>query len=134
MSQRILIDDVTLPEDGCQAIAEVIIKGKGLTVSDGNFDPELSTTNGTSGFLLAATKEEKEDRLKDVNWVTGSPLDQSAYRSELTGIVGILATTSIIVKQFGIVTGGITIALDGESAFDEACGECPLSIDQASYY
>jgi len=33
-----------------------------------------------------------------------------------TRIVGILATTAIIVRQFGIVTGGITIALDGESA------------------
>lgn len=37
------------------------------------------------------------------------------------------------MKQFGIVTGGITIALDGESALDEACGEWPLSIEQASY-
>jgi len=115
------------------SIAEAIIKGKGLAVSDGSFDPKISTTNGSSGFLLAATKEEKEDRLKGVNWVPGSALDQSAYRSELTGIVGILATTAIIVKQFGIVTGEITIALDGESALDEACGEWPLAIDQASY-
>jgi len=133
MSQRILIDDVTLPADGCQAIAEAIIKGNGLAVSDGSFDPDISTTNGTSGFQLAATKDEKEDRLKGVNWVLSSPIDQSAYRSELTGIVGILATTAIIVQHYGIVTGGMTIALDGESALDEACGEWPLSIDQASY-
>ena len=133
MSQRILIDDVTLPADGCQAIAEAIIKGNGLAVSDGSFDPDISTTNETSGFQLAATKDDKEDRLNGVNWVPGSPIDQSAYRSELTGIAGILATTEIIVKHFGIVTGGITIALDGESALDEACGEWPLSIDQASY-
>ena len=37
------------------------------------------------------------------------------------------------MKHFGIVTGGITIALDGESALDEACGEWPLAIDRASY-
>ena len=37
-----------------------------------------------------------------------------------------------IVKQFGILTGGITIALDGESALDEACGDWHPTIDQAS--
>ena len=95
--------------------------------------PEYDLKNGTSGFQLAATKEETEDRLKAVNWVPGSPIDQSAYRSELTGIVGILATTAIIVQHFGIVTGGITIALDVESALDEASGEWSLTIDQASY-
>ena len=41
--------------------------------------------------------------------------------------------TAIIVKHFGIVTGGITIVLDGESTLDEACGEWPLAIDQTSY-
>ena len=59
----------------------------------------------TSGFVLAVSKEEKEDILKDVNWVTGTATDQSAtYRSELSGIAGILATVAIVVKQFGIVT------------------------------
>ena len=37
------------------------------------------------------------------------------------------------MKQFGIVTRGITIALDGESTLDEACGDWSLAIDQASY-
>ena len=87
MSQRILIDDVTLLVDGCQAIAEAIIRGEGSAVSDSNYDPKISTTNGSSSFHLAATKKEVEDRLKGVNWVPGSPIDQSAYQS---GIVGIL--------------------------------------------
>ena len=56
MSQRILIDNVTLPADGCQAIAEAIIRGEDSAVSDGSYDPKISTTNGTSGFQLAATR------------------------------------------------------------------------------
>lgn len=62
--------------------------------------------------------EEKEDQMKGVNWVPGIATVQSAYRSELSGIVGILVTVAIIVKQFGTVGGGMTIASDEESALD----------------
>ena len=51
----------------------------------------------------------------------------------MSGIVGILASVEIIVMKFGIVTGGITVALDGECALDEANGNWPLTIDQASF-
>lgn len=72
-----------LPLDGCQAITEAIIRGEGLAVSDGSYDPDIYTSVGTSGFVLAASKEENEDRLKGMNWVPDTATDQSAYRNEL---------------------------------------------------
>ena len=40
-----------------------------------------------------------------------------------------LSTVAILVKHFHITSGAITIALDGESALDEASGDWPLQID-----
>ena len=69
---------------------------------------------------MAVTQDADEERLDGSNYVTGSADDESAYRSELVGTIGVLATVAILVKQFHITSGAITIALDGESALDEA--------------
>ena len=60
--------------------------------------------------------------------------DQSAYRCELAGTVGMLATVAILVKQFHLTYGAITIALDGESALDDASGNWPLQIDASAVF
>ena len=44
-----------------------------------------------------------------------------------------LATVAILVKQFSIASGAFTIALDGESALEEASGNWPLQIDQPCF-
>ena len=67
------------------------------------------------------------------NYVNGIAEDQSPYRSELAGVIGILVTVDIIVKQNNITTGSITIALDGESALLQAKGDWPLRIDQPNF-
>ena len=74
-----------------------------------------------------------EERLSGVNWVPGSGEDQSAYRSELAGAVGILASTAILIKHYKITKGCLTIAFDGQSALNEAAGEWPFSIDQPCF-
>ena len=73
------------------------------------------------------------DGLEAVNWVPGTVIDQSAYHSELAGVCGILACLSILVQRFDIETGGITIALDGESALIQAKGNWPLCISQPCF-
>ena len=60
--------------------------------------------------------------------MTGFAEDQSAYRSELTGTIGVLATVVVLVKNFCITSGSITIALD--FVLDEAIGDWPLQIGQ----
>jgi hypothetical protein len=67
------------------------------------------------------------------NWVPGTPTDQSAYRSELTGIAGILSIVVIIIQHYDITKGSITIALDGYSALDQSAAETLLRIDQPDF-
>ena len=73
------------------------------------------------------------DRLEGCNFVTGLPADQSAYRSELAGVIGILSALSVLVHQHTITSGSVTIALDGESALKEASGSWHLKIDQPHF-
>jgi hypothetical protein len=40
---------------------------------------------------------------------------------------------AVITQQYDISAGSITIALDGESALDQASAETPLKIDQADF-
>jgi hypothetical protein len=40
---------------------------------------------------------------------------------------------AVIIQQYNITKGSITIALDGESALDQASAETPLKIDQADF-
>jgi hypothetical protein len=78
---------------------------------------------------------DKHDRdpLDGDNWVPGSPTDQWAYRSELAGIAGILLAVAVIIQQYDITKGSITIALDGELALDQDSAETPLKINQADF-
>ena len=130
---RILLDSVVLPNDGGEAIAKGIRDGTARAVSDGSFNPVTPIgPSGTSALNISASNE-NADVLEAVNWVPGTVIDQSAYRSELAGVCGILACLSIIVQHFDIKTGGITIALDGESAFNQSKGNRPLSISQPCF-
>jgi hypothetical protein len=129
-SEKILLDAVKLLQDNCQAISIAVAKGTARAISDGSYDP--LTHKGTSSLTIVADKHDK-DPLDGDNWVTGLPTDQSAYQSELAGIVGILSAVAVIIQQYDITKGSITIALDGESALDQASAETPLKIDQADF-
>ena len=90
-SPRVILDDITLPSDGGERIAAAIVGGATCVVSDGSFDPE--GRHGSSSFTMAAaTQDADEKRLDGSNDVTGSAENQSAYRSELAGTIGVLAT------------------------------------------
>jgi len=97
-------------------------------ISADSFEPE--GRHGSLSFTAAATLDADEESLDRSNYVTGSAEDQSAYRSELDGTIAVLATVLIVVKQFSITSGVITIALDGESAMEEANGNLHLQIDK----
>jgi hypothetical protein len=77
---------------------------------------------------VAATND--IDPLDGDNWVPGTPTDQSAYRSELAGIAGILSVVAITIQHYDITKGSITVALDGYSAQDQSATKTPLRIDQ----
>ena len=106
-----------LMSDAGAMVAEAIKDGHAIAVSDGSFK-ELF---GTSSFTLQGNTA--KHKITGRNAVPGAPLDQSAYRSELSGIAGIVVTLSILCSYHNITGGGIEIGLDGEQAmksvFDE---------------
>jgi hypothetical protein len=68
-----------------------------------------------------------------VNAVPGACQEQSAYRSELAGVSGILMVLDIVCKKFKIKSGGIEIGLDGQQAMIAASEDWPLNIAQPDF-
>jgi hypothetical protein len=129
-SGKILLDEIKLPEDNCRAISAAIQNGTARAISDGSYDP--LTLQGTSSLTIVAAKDDI-DLLDGDNWVPGTSTDQSAYRSKLAGIAGILSVVAIIIRHYNITKGSITIALDGYSALDQSAADTPLRIDQPDF-
>ena len=132
----ILLDRFFPPNDMCLSLAEGIRKGTASVVSDGSFqenDPDGPV--GTSAVILApsATSEIRANWARGENWVTGCGEVQSAYRSELAGVIAGLTIVDIIVHHHNITEGSITFALDGQKAMDQCAGDWPLSIDQPCF-
>jgi hypothetical protein len=100
--------------DGGSALARAISEGIAIAVSDGSFMD--SHTIGTSAFLLEPDEPTPTNRFIGVNFIPGSPKEQSAYRSKLGGASGIIAAVESIVAKYQLQSGSITIGLDGEQA------------------
>ena len=119
-----------MPSDNCEAIAQSIKDNTARAVSDGLFDP--ITKKGTSAFVITAHKD-LDHSFSGCNWCTGSKEEQSPYRSELAGIIGVLASLAVIIQRHNVNTGTIIIALDGESAMNQARKDAPLHAAQQSF-
>lgn len=130
-SPRVLLDQFVLPPDGGAVIAQAIKDGEALAVSDGSFDE--SRQAGSSAFIISPSQAADAVLLEGVNFVTGLPEEQTAYRSELAGVLGVLTSVDALVHFYGIDSGSITIALDGESALRESESGWPLRIDQKCF-
>jgi hypothetical protein len=59
------------------------------------------TLQGTSSLTIDAARNNKHP-LDGDNWVPGMLTDQSAYRSKLAGIAGILSGVAIIIQHYSI--------------------------------
>jgi hypothetical protein len=60
-------------------------------------------------------------------------VDQSAYRLELGGISGVIATVDCLCRLYSIKSGNLWFRLDGEQAILHASGSDPLDPQQASF-
>ena len=128
----ILLNKYQLPSDECRALVDGIVAGTASIVSNGSFNPESSTgPAGTSAVVLALSIEcSAKFYAKWNNWVTGSGDDQSAYRSELAGVISALTILDVLVRHYKITAGVVTITLDGDSALIQSGGNWPLSVAQ----
>jgi len=133
--QTILLDKFLLPENMCNNLVEGMQNGTAIIVSDGSFDAASPIRPvGTSAVILTPSTECHERYwTKGCNWVTGPKSSQSAYHSELAGVISSLTILDILVRHHNITKGAETIALDGKTAMDESRGDWPLSINQKCF-
>jgi hypothetical protein len=101
-------------------LAASITQGTVRGVCDGSFKEH----QGTSAFILQGSS--RQVRLVGVNVIPGSPNSQSAYRSELGGIAGLLESLHCLCQLHEITSGKVEIGLDGDQARQEAFGHWPL--------
>ena len=116
--KRFLLDECSLPADKGAAIAAAIQGGTARAVCDGSFNAALDSA-GTSAFIIAASSTDRK-MIKGTNWITGWAADQTSFRSELGGIIGVLTVIEMVVTFWKITAGRLTIKLDNESAVDKA--------------
>ncbi len=114
-------------EDNGAAIAQALIQGTAIAVSDGSFKNQ----QGTSAFVIEGNSA--AGRLVGVNVIPGDAASQSPYRSELGGVAGILEALHGICEAHGVTEGRIEVGLDGEQAMKEAFGHWPLDPSRPDY-
>jgi hypothetical protein len=98
-----------MTDDG-SAIAAAIRAGTCTSVSDGSFKDQY----GTAAWVIEA--ESSVNRCTGVNISPGAPSDQSAYRSEVSGLFGIATMIREICAFYNILDGTVQIGCDGLSA------------------
>ena len=127
----ILLDKYNIIEEKCNKLEKGITDGTACVVSDGSFNPKSPIgPAGTSAVILAPSEtSERSQYVTGANWITGTKEDQSAYRSELGGIIAGLKILDAVVRYKNITTGAVEIALDTDSAIDESRSNSPISIN-----
>ena len=61
-------------------------------------------------------------------------VSQSAYCSELAGVIASLTVLNVLVRHHNITNQAVTITLDEKLAMDKSSSDWPLSIDQKCFY
>jgi hypothetical protein len=107
---------IIIPSDDCHALAEAIQQGTYIAVSDGSF----KDARGTASIVIKG--QDGRFRLRCDVVVLGDEGAQSAYRSELTGIMTAVNLIDLICIYFKITTGTVTMVCDGKSALERFFG------------
>jgi hypothetical protein len=117
---------LTFEDDGA-ILALAISQGDAIAVSDGSYQD----TYGTASWVLEGTNS--TGRILGDVVVPGNEHDQTAYRSELTGIYAILLTVSKLCQYYKINRGAMELGCDGKSALEKALGNKPINIEDSNY-
>jgi hypothetical protein len=100
--------------DNGLTIAEAIRQGTAIAVSDGSFKNEL----GTAAFVIEG--KDQTNRILAGHLTPGPPLSQSSFRSELSGLYGIVSLVNTICQFHHITEGKVCCACDGKQAIEQA--------------
>ena len=127
-ADRWAIASIDIKDNG-RSLAAAILQGKARAVSDGSFKNAM----GTSSSILFHSRANDPNRIISVNGVPGNSNEQSAYRSELAGVSGSLATIAAVCRIHDIQEGSITLGLDGRQALLAAAGDWPLNPERPDF-
>jgi hypothetical protein len=119
------IQEYALPSD-LKPILQALSSGSARAVSNGSFKDK----SGTSAFTVV---DDDETSILGLNVVPGHPDDQSAYRSELAGLFGIVMLVNLLSKWAGILGGVIEVRCDGLSTLNKAFDTWPLDPDDPHF-
>jgi hypothetical protein len=119
-----IIEGVTFPGNIQQELSQPVAEIK--AVSDGSFKDKF----GTAAWMVYVNNN---CIITGRCVAPGGPDDQSAYRSELTGIYGIVSTIRYLQRAFN-VSGKITVGCDGLSALRQAENLCDFINPNIPHY
>jgi hypothetical protein len=119
-------DNLNLEDDGA-TLAPAIVQGDAIVVSDGSYQD----TYGTASWVLEGV--DSKGCLVGNVIVPGNKRDQSAYRSELTGIYAILLMVSKLCHYYNINQGTIELGCDGKSALEKALSYNTINIEDSNF-
>ena len=89
-----------------------IVQGTAIGACDGSFKEEVS--NGTAGWTIENLSG--ESFITGITLIPGNQEDQSAYRSELGGILAIVNKLKELCTTYNIAEGALTLYCDNISA------------------
>jgi hypothetical protein len=112
------VQEYALPADLAPIVRSLLL-GSARAISDGSFKDKF----GTSAFTII---DNQDTSILGLNVVPGHPDDQSAYRSELAGLFGIVLVVNRLCSWAKIESGGIEVGCDGLSALEKAFDTWPL--------
>ena len=109
--------------DNGAAVARAIGNNTAICVSDGSYKDQ----HGTAAFVLVDPSHAEPDsnlRIIGCHVAPGFQSDQSPYRSELSGIYGILCVVEELCSLHNIESGSFTIGCDNETCLWMAINKC----------
>jgi hypothetical protein len=121
-----ILDELELVGDHTDVIRS-IQDGTACAISDGSFKNQ----SGAAGFSIICPKTESSYTAKHT--VQGPSTANSAYRSELSGILGILTLANLLCIHDGLHSGGVTLACDGLSALQQAFYDGPAVVTRPDF-
>ena len=101
--------------DSITSLLEDIRNGSSRCVSDGSYNPH--TQIGTASWIIESHNQ--LEYIRGTSIVPGHHSIQSAYRSELVGLLALLEQLHNFTIDYSIMDGETTIACDGVNALDK---------------
>ena len=113
--------------DNGSILASSIKEGTAIAVSDGSY----KHLHGTAAWVIEGSS--RESKISGIVITPGGDRDQSAYRSELAGLLAIFTMVKHNEQQFHLFSGSLQISCDGGSVLDIIFFRSVFTVDTLSY-